>query len=788
MGKTHPTSTHWGAYNIHVDNGRISDVTPSSLDPDPSPIGRSLIESVTHPVRIEQPMVRRGWLEGRIGENTKGRGGEPFIPVSWETVNKLVAAELTRVKRDYGNRAIFAGSYGWASAGRFNHAQSQLRRFLNLFGGHVNTANTYSFAAAEVVVPHVVGSFYETIFAATTLESIASDGELVVAFGGWPLKNAQVNAGGIGKHEVKDGQQRCKEAGVEFIYLGPTTNDIADKLGAQWLQLRPTTDTALMMGLAHTLLTENLHDQDFLGRYCVGFERFQEYLLGKPDNQPKTAEWAAKITGLPAEQIRQLARKMAAKRTLVTGSWSLQRAEHGEQPYWMLITLAAMLGQIGLPGGGFGFGHAAAEGIGTRWDHPIRPAALPVPPNAVAELYPVSRIADMLLNPGGPCEYDGQTLTFPDIHLIYWCGGNPFHHHQDLNRLLQAWQKPDTIIVHEPWWTATARHADIVLPCTTTLERNDFTSGHCDWTLQVMQKAVEPYAQSKDDYDIFSDLAGELGFRDTFTEGRDEQAWLRLMYEKTRESAAAQGVEAPDFDTFWKTGYWELPEFEHPKTLFGMFRNDPGAHPLATPSGKIEIYSETIAGFNYASCPPHPVWLEPEEWLGSEKANTWPFHLISNQPGDKLHAQLDFAINSRDAKVNGRTALGINPADAKAKGIENGDIVRLFNQRGACLAGAVVSDKVQPNVLILPTGSWYDPEEPGVIGSLEVHGNPNVLTQDHGTSQLAQGPVAQSCLVDIEKFTGAAPPVKVHSPPPIIKEGNLDSLFRQKLEELGNSA
>tara|TARA_R110001592_G_scaffold240929_2_gene501235 strand:- start:55227 stop:57506 length:2280 start_codon:yes stop_codon:yes gene_type:complete len=756
------------------------------MDPNPSPIGRSLVESVTHPVRITQPMVRKGWLQGGMEQGREDRGGDVFVPVSWERATELVAAELSRVKKTFGNTAIYAGSYGWASAGRFHHAQSQMRRFLNLFGGHINAVNSYSFAAAEVVVPHVVGSFYETIFASTTLASIAEHGQLVVAFGGWPLKNAQVNAGGVGKHEVKSGQQACKDAGVDFVYVGPTRNDMAEQLGAHWLRPRPSTDTAVMLGIAHTLQIENLHDKAFLASHCVGYEKFEPYLLGLSDGTPKDADWAAKISGLSAEDIRQLARKMASHRTLVTASWSLQRAEYGEQPYWMLITLAAMLGQIGMPGAGFGFGHAAAEGIGTRWDHPIRPAALPVPPNPVPDVYPVSRIADLLLNPGGECAYDGQTLVFPDTRLVYWCGGNPFHHHQDINRLLEAWRRPETIIVHEPWWTSTARHADIVLPCTTSLERNDFTSGHCDWTLQVMEKAVAPYAQARNEYDIFSDLAQLLGFGKAFTEGRDEQGWLRHLFEQTVAGARSQGFDAPDFEQFWSQGYWELPDYDHPKTLLNSFREDPEARPLATPSGKVEIYSDTIAGFAYPTCPAHPTWLEPQEWLGAAKAQQYPFHLISNQPGDKLHGQLDFAINSREAKVNGRTALRISPTDAHARGIASGDTVRLFNDRGACLAGAVVTDDVQSGVLILPTGSWYDPLEPGVIGSLDVHGNPNMLTRDAGTSQLAQGPISQSCLVDVEKYTGALPPIKVHEPPLLVdpKKVGFDTLWQRKMAEI----
>lgn len=763
--KIAPTATHFGAYNVHTKAGKIVEVTPSSRDPRPSAIGRSLAESVDHPLRIKQPMVRRGWLESPLGENREGRGGDDFIEIEWGQAIALVTAQLQRVKRDHGNASIYAGSYGWASAGRFHHAQSQLRRFLNLFGGHTNTVNTYSFAAAEVLVPHVVGSFYETIFASTTLASIAADGELVVAFGGWPLKNSQVNAGGVGKHEVAIGQQACKDADVEFIYIGPTRNDMAESLNAEWLSLRPTTDSAMMLALCHSLLVSELYDKDFVRSHCVGFDVFEEYLLGRNDGQPKSARWASEICAIDAETITQLAQKMASKRTLVTASWSLQRAEYGEQPYWCLIALASMLGQIGLPGGGFGFGHAAAEGIGTRWDHPVRPAAFPVPENPVRTVFPVSRVADLLLNPGGECEYDGETLEFPDTRLVYWCGGNPFHHHQDLNRLLKAWQKPETIIVHEPWWTPTARHADIVLPCTTTLERNDFTSGHCDWTLQSMQQAVEPYAQSRNEYDIFKDLSEACGFSDAFTEGRDEQGWLHHLWDQTAAGAAAIGITAPSFEEFWQAGYWELPDVKLPNVLFQGFRQDPVAHPLGTPSGKIELFSAKIESFNYSSCPPHPSWIEPREWLGAKLASEYPLHLISNQPADKLHSQLDFGVNSREAKRDARTVMQIHPSDARERGITSGQLVRLFNGRGACLAVADLDESVMPKVLILPTGSWFNPAEPGQCGGLELHGNPNVLTQDVGTSELAQGPSAQSCLVEVEVYQGEAPAVSIHHPP-----------------------
>jgi biotin/methionine sulfoxide reductase len=263
-----------------------------------------------------------------------------------------------------------------------------------------------------------------------------------------------------------------------------------------------------MLGLAHTLLTEGRHDAAFLARYTVGFEKFSEYLLGQEDGQPKDALWAARISGIDAETLRGLARRMAATRTFITTTWSLQRADHGEQPIWMTIVLAAMLGQIGLPGGGFGIGYGSVNRMGAgRSQTPTLSRAQGR--NPIRSFIPVARISDLLLNPGTTIDYNGQRITFPDIKLVYWCGGNPFHHHQDINRLVRAWQRPETIIMNEIWWTPAARYADIVLPATTTLERNDIAAS-ADRYMFAMHQAIAPVNEARNDFDIFTDLAERL--------------------------------------------------------------------------------------------------------------------------------------------------------------------------------------------------------------------------------------------------------------------------------------
>jgi len=761
------THSHWGAFVADVEDGRLVGVRPFDRDPHPSAMIEAWPDMVTAPSRIQRPMVREGYLRGGPARGGAGRGREPFVPVSWDRALGLAAEALAGTKARHGNDAIFGGSYGWSSAGRLHHARTLVRRFLFAFGGCVDQVTNYSWGAAQILLTRVIGSYEPVTGKVTDWRNVAAHTKLFVAFGGFNLKNLQITSGGAAEHGSEKWLRAAAAAGVRFVVISPVRDDAPDFLGARWIPIRPNTDTALMLAMAHTLLTENRHDREFLAKYCAGFERFRHYLEGAADGQPKDAAWAARITGIDAGTIHELARQMAAMRTMLTAAWSLQRGDHGEQPFWMLITLAAMLGQVGLPGGGFGFGHGSMNGVGQpRLDAPVPGMDMGRNPTGLA--IPVARIADLLLNPGATIPYDGKQVTFPDIKLIYWAGGNPFHHHQDLNRLLSGWQRPDTVIVNESWWTATARHADIVLPATTTLERNDIGVGSRDRFIIAMKKAIDPVGEARNDFDIFQGLAERLGLGSAFSGGLDEMSWLRRLYGTARTGAARRNIALPDFDRFWKDGFVEIPEPDEDLVLMDSFRRNPEAHRLNTPSGKIEIFSETVAGFRYDDCPGHATWIPPAEWLGAEAARTYPLHLLTSQPAGRLHSQMDPARVSQGHKMSGRERLTINPKDAAARGIKTGDIVRVFNARGACLAGADVTDAVMPGVVVLPTGAWYDPAEPGAVGSLEVHGNPNVLTLDKGTSKLAQAPSAMSALVEVEPWRAAVPPLKAFAPPPMV--------------------
>ncbi|MEO3470720.1 molybdopterin guanine dinucleotide-containing S/N-oxide reductase [Roseomonas sp. CAU 1739] len=754
-----PHSSHWGVFEAGWRDGKLV-VEPHPGDPDPNPLLQNFPEAIRHRARIAEPMVRRGWLERGPGKDDR-RGRDEFIPMAWDKMLDLLAGELARVRDAHGPGAIFGGSYGWSSAGRFHHAQSQVHRFLNTaLGGYVKSVNSYSAGASAVILPHFLGPFEAVSRRNVTWEQVVAHSEIVVAFGGMALKNSMVASGGVSRHVERQSMRAAAARGCAFVNVSPLRDDLPAEAGAEWLAPVPGTDTAMMLGMAHTLLAEGLHDAAFIARYCSGWDEFEAYLTGRADGVAKTAGWAATICGLPADAIAGLARRMAGKRSLIVLAHSLQRAEHGEQPIWMAGVLAAMLGQIGLPGGGYNYALGSIAHYGKR-HNAVPSAALPQGRNGVPAFIPVARISDMLLNPGEPFDYDGKRMEYPDIRLVYWAGGNPFHHHQDLNRLRRAFAAVETLVVHEIAWTATARHADIVLPTTMTLEREDIGAAPTDPLMVAMHQVVEPFGQARDDYTIFADLAERLGKRDAFTEGRDARGWLRHLYAATQKGLVEKGLPAPSFDEFWEAGYLALPQEDDDGGILRAFREDPQEAPLPTRTGRIQLSSETIASFGYADCPGHPAWMEPVDAPAAER----PLWLVANQPSTRLHSQFDFGGHSNGMKRRGREVMRIHPTDAAPRGIAEGDIVRLFNARGACLATATVTVDVRAGVVQLPTGAWYDPEDPQDAMALCVHGNPNVLTRDVGTSSLAQGCTGQLTSVEVERFTGNLPPIRAFDPP-----------------------
>jgi biotin/methionine sulfoxide reductase len=742
-----------------ADDGTLLGVSPHADDPDAAPAIANVLDSNRARARVRWPAVRRRFLDRGPGpDQHRGDPDDEYVEVDWDTALDLVAGELDRVRLRHGNEAIFGGSYGWASAGRFHHAQSQLHRFLNRIGGYTRSVNDYSRGASMVLLPHLIGpqGALDLRMKPTSWADVAQHTDLLVTFGGLRRSNSWVVPGGHDRHIGSDLARRAG-ASTRIVSFSAQHDDLSD-LDSEWIGIMPGTDTAVMLALVHVLITDGLADDTFLSRYTAGADRVRGYVLGESDGVAKTPEWAASISRAPADRLRALAHEMAAARTLVNVVFALQRGEHGEQPVFAGLTLAAFLGQIGLPGRGFAHGFGSMGDYGNGAER-VRVPAFAQGANPVSTFIPCARISDMLLHPGEPFVYDGGTYRFPHIRLAYWAGGNPFHHHQDLRRLRRAFGTLETFIVDETHWTPTARHADIVLPVATSLEREDFAAGNGDSRLRVMHKAVEPPAGAREEFSILTDLARRLGA--DFAEGLDTRGWLRTLYEQWRVSPGAP--PAPPFDEFWADGGVDLPRIPYADAVFTAFRADPGAHPLQTPSGRIELYSETLESFRQPDVPPHAGWLEPRQWWRSPLSEEFDLHLLCNQPSHRLHSQQDMGRASQATKVAGREPIRLHPEDAAARGLEAGDIARVRSPRGSLLAGVVLADGLLRGVAQMHTGAWFDGSAPEIADC--INGNVNVLTRDVGTSALAQACSGAHVLVSAQRYDGPLPVIRAYEPP-----------------------
>ncbi|MGB6330125.1 MAG: trimethylamine-N-oxide reductase TorA [Halarcobacter sp.] len=773
------TATHYGAFYSIVKDGKLVRVAPFEKDRNPGEMINAIPDRVYSPTRVKYPYVREGFLKDGHKSDTSKRGKEKFIRVSWEKAYELVAKEFKRVHKDHGPDSVYGGCYGWWECGNMHMIRNVSHRMLKLTGGFVDDVNTYSTGAIRVIMPYVTGSA-SAYYKPSAWHTVVKNVDNLVIIGADPYitnKIAWTSAEHSFYSYMDELKKEAKKREINIININPIYTETAQKLNAKQISLKPGTDVALLLGIANYMYKNNLHDEKFMKKYTFGRKEFFAYLIGKEDGIDKTPSWAEKITGISEKEIIALAKLFSKGKTTLMGGWAIQRMDSGEQSHWMITTLAAMIGQIGQAGGGYTYsGHysnlgasaASAPGLGALPNSFKETKDIPWVTRK-SKYIPVSKISDMLLNPGKAFKYNGKDLTYPDIKMIYWAGGNPFHHHQDVNKLIKAWEKPETIVFADPYWTASARMADIVLPTTTSLERNDITFyGHGSHeSIIAMKKAVEPLAESKNDYDICTGILSKLGLDKYYTEGKNEMDWIQEFYKGSMKQAKSKNIAMPSFEEFWEKGHVDFEITEKAKNFvsYKSFIDDKRANRLGTPSGKIEIYSKTIEAYNYSDCKPHPTWYEPIEYLGSKKAEKYPFHIVSPHPKYRLHSQLNNTWLRNVYEVQGREPMLINPADAKAKGINDGDVVRVFNDRGSILAGAVVTDTIRKNVVSISEGSWYDPADFANGDTTCVHGHVNVLTIDKGTSSLAQGNIAHTALVDFEKFEGELPPIKVFSAP-----------------------
>ena len=769
--KTHTilTAAHWGPLLVETDGEAVISSRGALETPFTNSLQSVVRDQVHSKTRVRYPMVRKGYLASPT--SPKGvRGQDEFVRVSWDEALDLIHAQHKRIRETYGPASIFAGSYGWRSNGVLHKAATLLQRYMSLAGGYTGHLGDYSTGAAQAIMPHVVGG-NEVYQQQTSWPLVLEHSDIVVLWSANPLNTLKIAWNASDEQGIPYFDQ-LRKSGKRLICIDPMRSETVDFFGdsMEWIAPHMGTDVAMMLGIAHTLVENGWHDAAFLARCTTGYEQFAEYLLGERDGQPKTAEWASAICGISADKIRELAKLFHENTTMLMAGWGMQRQQFGEQKHWMVVTLAAMLGQIGTPGGGFGLSYHFANG-----GNPTRRAAVLASMQGTVDggvdavdKIPVARIVEALENPGAPYQHNGMNRHFPDIRFVWWAGGANFTHHQDTNRLIRAWQRPELVVISECNWTAAARHADIVLPATTSFERNDLTmtGDYSNQHLVPMKRVVMPQGEARDDFEVFAELSErwEAGGRERFTEGKSDLQWLETFYRIAGERGASQQVTLPSFADFWQANQLiEMPTSEQNAQFvrFAAFRTDPQAYPLKTPSGKIEIYSERIASFNYADCPPHPMWLEPDEWHGN--AEPQQLQVLSAHPAHRLHSQLNHTPLRERYAVAGREPLTLHPDDARARNIQDGDLVRVWNRRGQVLAGAVVSEGIKPGVICLHEGAW--PDLDAQAGGICKNGAVNVLTKDLPSSRLGNGCAGNTALAWVEKYVGPALTLTAFDPP-----------------------
>lgn len=768
-------ASHFGTFEAVVRDGKIVGINNMmELDARPTEmLNTGLLERTYDKSRIDYPMVRKSYLEGWETGDTKPelRGKEEYVRVDWDTAWSLAAKALLDTAANHGNEAIFSSSYGgWSNAGSFRPNVLQ-GRLINLMGGCTNTAGDWSAGAGQVLLPRVMGDM-EVYSAQTAWEVIRDNTEVFVLVGSDPIKNNRIEYT-VADHGMYGPWEEIRDAGVKFISINPQRTASDTFLNAEWLKIIPNTDTALFLAMAYHVLEQGLEDRAYIDKYTVGADKWIAYVKGETDGTPKTPAWAAAITGMDEAKIKELAELFATSTTQIAGSWAIQRAQHGEMAYWSIVNFQALTGKIGKPGAGIGFSWHYGNG-GMPQSGARTPVGMSQGRNFVTKVVPASRITEALENPGMEFFYNGQTNSYPDIKMIFNAGNNFMSHQQDTNRLIRALGKVETIVSVDVWWTAATRWVDIVLPAASTLEQDDITAGgtYSNDKVFAMKKAIEPLGESLPDYEIFEGLADKLGLWTQFTESEDKMYHIRLAYE------ASGAAETVPFEEFWEKGYARMPVPEAARkwTRHSEFYNDPDANPLHTDSGKIEMFSEGISAMGIDDCPGMPVWMEKHEYLGNAKPGQ--LHVVSPHPWFRLHSQMDQSESLRALyKVQGREPVRISTEDAASRGIADGDLVELYNDRGTVIAGAVVSDDIMPGVVSIYEGAWPSLDSKGRCNS----GLVNFLTSTQPSSGLAQATTANTVLVEMRKCEDPEGPNMAYEKPAIIDDMEIAEIDEDKL-------
>ncbi|EHU5162466.1 trimethylamine-N-oxide reductase TorA, partial [Vibrio parahaemolyticus] len=607
------TGSHWGAFRAHIYAGKVQEIKPLELDKNPTEMLNGIKGIIYSPSRVRYPMVRLDWLK-KHKYSADTRGNNRFIRVTWDEALDLFYRELERVQKEYGPWALHAGQTGWNQTGSFNNCTAHMQRAVGMHGNFITKVGDYSTGAGQTIMPYVLGST-EVYAQGTSWSEILENSDNIILWANDPVKNLQVGWN-CETHEsfkyLAELKEKVAKGEINVLSVDPVKNKTQRYLENDHLYINPMTDVAFMLAVAHVLYNENLYDKKFIDTYCLGFEEFIQYVQGKTkDKVEKTPEWAAAICGVKADKIREFARMLVSGRTQILMGWCIQRQEHGEQPYWAAAVVAAMVGQIGLPGGGISYGHhyssigvpstgfAGPGGFPRNLDQGMKPKWDNNDFNGYSRTIPVARWIDCLLEPGKEINYNGGKVKLPDFKMMVISGCNPWHHHQDRNRMKKAFRKLQTVVTIEFAWTATCRFSDIVLPACTQWERNDIDvyGSYSNKGLIAMHRLVDPLFQSKPDFQIMSELTQRFGRREEYTRGMSEMEWIESLYNDCKKANEGK-FEMPEFNEFWEKSVLDFGEGK-PWVRHADFRKDPELNPLGTPSGFIEITSRKIGRYGY---------------------------------------------------------------------------------------------------------------------------------------------------------------------------------------------
>jgi len=722
-----------------VRGGRIERITSDARpdDPDDPQLracvrGRAYLRRLYHPDRLLHPMKR-------VGERGEGR----FERIGWEEALDRICEAMVRTRDAHGPDAFF-NMHGTGGGSRLAGSQMSAR-LLNVFGGHLRHHNSYSSAAARWAAPFTLG----TDDCGHSPDDWVNS-KLILLWGHNPAETVfGTNTG----YRLK----LARRAGARIVVIDPRLSMTAQALADDWIPLRPGTDSALMDAMAFVMIAEGLHDQSFLDRYCLGFDEahlplgaqpggsYRSYVLGETDGTPKTPAWAAGYTEVPPDRIERLAREYATtKPAALLPGLAFNRRAYGEQPVRGSITLAAMTGNIGIAGGGAG-------GVSYSVARPVPVAEFPIGPNPVAASIPVFLWTEAVTRGRSMGAADGVTGLPPgqgslraDIRFIFNTAGNTLiNQHANVNRTARILRDPalvDFIVVVDHFATPSAKFADVLLPAATWFERNDICTvwGLGDSVI-AMNKAVEPLGECRSDFDICAAIATRLGLGGAFTGGRSELEWLDWMLGPAREADPS----FPALDEFRRRG---VHAFRHgrPHVAFADFREDPVRWPLRTPSGRIEIYSERLAEMGLEGVPPIPVFIP--EWEGGAwdpLFAKYPLQAFGRHFQRRTHSIYDNVDWLEEALPQ---RVFMNPIDAAARDIEDGDEVRVFNDRGEIRLRVRVTRRIMPGVVDIPQGAWWSPDACGV----DRRGNINVLTSERPTPG-ARGNAQHTLLVQVAR-------------------------------------